>query len=53
MSDKFTKYDIFSWKIAIQLRFNSFVMKIFSKSTCNCPVAYSPIHSSLFGMRSL
>ena len=29
--------------MAKQLRFNSFVMKIFSKSTCNCPVAYLPV----------
>ena len=33
MSDKFSKYDIFSWKMAIQLRFNSFEMKMLSKST--------------------
>ena len=53
MSDKITKYDIFSWKMAIQLRFKSFETEIFSKSTCNCPVAYSPLRSSLFEMRSL
>ena len=53
MMNKFIKYDLFSQKMVKQLRFNSFEMKIVSKSSCNCPVAYSPVGSSLFGMRSL